>query len=417
MANKLIAIVVLLLFAFVMSAAEVAFYSLTSSREPLSGRISSAFFKHPQLLLSTILISNAASVFLFTLIGASLAVDVSSKFALNRTLMFIVGVFVFSGMLIIFADAVPKIVAARNPKLVARLSLPLLLLLLIVESPLVFPLNFFLSKINARRRKYPLTIDSEGLKTLSQVATKAGVIGENEAQLLRKISFLGDRTVRDSMTMRGEIISLGDDSKFDEVLEILRRSEHSRIPVYSETPDNVVGILYARDFLRVFRRKGSHRKFTASSLMRKPVFVPETQSLEKLIETFRTNKVHIAVVVNEFGGLAGLITLSDVVRGIFGSSAEKPRESLLITNLPDGGFLINGNARLEEISHDVGGISFGIDSGETLSSFLVGVHGSVPRVGSKIQVGNFEFEIAEATPKAILQVKLRQLYSGSAAKQ
>jgi CBS domain containing-hemolysin-like protein len=415
-AIKSIVIIVLLFFAFVLSAAEVALYSLTSSREPLEGKISSRLFKYPQLLLSTILVSNAAAVFLFTLIGASLDIEVSSRLSLNRTLGLGIGVFAFSGMLILFADAVPKIVAARNPKLVVRLSLPLLVLLLIAESPLVYPLNSFLSRINARRRKHVLTIDNKGLKTLSHIATRAGVIDENEAQLLRKISFLGEKTVRDSMTMRGEITSIPDDSKFDAIVETLRKSEHSRIPVYSGTPDNVVGILYARDFLRVFRRKISRKMFNVGALMRKPVFVPETQSLEKLIETFRTNKVHMAVAVNEFGGLAGIITLSDVVRGIFGSSAEKPREGLLITRLSDGVFLANGNARLEEISHDVGGFDFGFDSGETVSSFLVSLHGSVPRVASKIQVGNFEFEIAEATPKAVLQVKLHPLYSGSVAR-
>lgn len=315
-------------------------------------------------------------------------------------------------MLIIFADAVPKMVAARNAKLVVRLLLPLLALLVIIESPLVYPINFFLTRINARRKKSSLTIDSDGLKRLSKVAARTGVIEENVAQLLEKLAFFGEKTVRDAMTMRSEIVSISDDIKFDEVVNVLNKSEHSRFPVYSGTADNVVGILYARDFLHSFRRKAQRKKFSVRTLMRKPVFVPETQSLEKLLEAFKANMVHIAVVVDEFGGLAGIVTLSDVVREIFGSSAEMPRKGFVVAKLSDNSFIVKGTARLDEITSELfdSGDSFGefdAESGETVSSFLVRHHGSVPRVGSKIMVGNLEFEIEQATPKAILQVILR----------
>lgn len=258
-----------------------------------------------------------------------------------------------------------------------------------------------------------MTIDSNGLKTLSKIAARAGVIEENEARLLGKISFLGEKTVRDAMTMRAEIVSVPDDIKFDGVVETLKKSEHSRLPVFSGTRDNVVGMLYARDFLPNFRRKTHRKKFNVRTLMRKPVFVPETQSLEKLIETLKANMVHIAVVVDEFGGLAGIITLSDVVRGIFGSSAERPRKGFLVTKLPGDSFLVKGNARLDEIASDVEGFEIDAESGDTISAFLVRAHGSVPRVGSRIEIGDFEFEIDQATPKAILQVKLRLLKTGS----
>ncbi len=141
-------------------------------------------------MLSTILVSNAAAVFLFTLLGASIAVDISAEFSANKALAIGIEVVIISGVLIIFADAVPKMVAARNAKLVVRLLLPLLALLVIIESPLVYPINFFLSRINARRKKSSLTIDSDGLKRLSKIAARAGVIEENEAQLLGKIALL-----------------------------------------------------------------------------------------------------------------------------------------------------------------------------------------------------------------------------------
>ena len=314
MVTQLIIIVVLLIFAFVLSASEVALYSLTGSHETLEGRISSRLFKAPQLLLSTILVSNAIAVFMFSLMGASLALDLASAFSFNKTIAVSIEIVIVTGLLILFADTVPKIVASRNPKFVVRTTLPFLTVLVAIESPIVFPMNSFLSYINRKRKKSSVTIDNEGLKILSEIAATAGVMEENEAHLLKKIALLGEKTVRNAMTPRPGIISVSVDSKFNNVLQILRSCEHSRLPVYSETIENIVGMLYARDFLRVFRRKSSRKKFQISMLMRKLVFVPETQSIEKLIETFKENKVHIAVVVDEFGGLAGLVTLSDVVR-------------------------------------------------------------------------------------------------------
>lgn len=423
MATQLIIIIALLVIAFVLSASEVALYSLTSSHESFEGRVSSWLFKSPQLLLSTILVSNAMVVFLFSLLGALFALDLASRFSFSKTIAVLVEVVIFSGMLIFFADTVPKIMASHNPKLVAKVTLPFLAILVVITSPIVFPLNSLLTHINRNRRRTSLSIDNKGLKTLSKIAATAGIMDEKEARLLRKIAFLGEKTVRNAMTPRAEIVSVSVDSLFDEVVEILKRCEHSRLPVYSEMPENVVGMLYARDFLRVFRKEISlskrtirGKRFRVSAVMRKVVFVPETQSLEKLIETYRENKVHIAVVVDEFGGLAGIVTLSDVVREIFGSSAEQPKIDQRISKLSNSTFVVKGSVRLEEISAEVEDFDVGEKSSETISSLLTELHGHVPKLGSKIKFGNFEFEVEQATPKNILQVRLHRLNSNPVTK-
>lgn len=411
MLTSIIVLVILLVLAFVLAAAEVALYTVTSSGEPVKGRLEERLFKSPQLLLSTILVSNAVAVFLFTLIGASVAVEAAVLLSINKAIAVAVEVVVVSGMLIFFADAVPKIVALHNTRLVIKLSMPLLIILLVVELPVVYPLNSFLSKITARRRRKALTLDNRKLKSLSRIAGGTGVIEENEADLLRKISVLGERNVKDTMTSREEIISISEKARFDEVVESFRKSEHSRLPVYSGSKENVVGILYARDFLPMLRKKTGRKSFVAGAMVRPPVFVPETQSLEKLLETFKVNKRHLAVVVDEFGGLSGIVTLSDVVREIFGSSAEMPREGTKLTKLPGGGYIVKGGARIEELAGELGPFDFEYEPGATVSALLINTRGSVPRVGSKTRLGNLEFEVVQATPKAILQVRLRQLYS------
>ncbi len=400
----------LLIAAFILSACEVAFYSLTSAQEKLEGKIYS-LLKSPQLLLSTILVSNAIAVFLFSLLAASLAVDVASHFSISKTLVITAEVIVASGLLILFADTIPKIIASRNPRGIAKATLPILTLLLLVESPVVLPLNSFLSRISRKRKKTSLSIDDGGLKTLAELAASAKVMDENEARLLNKIAFLGEKTVRNAMTPRAQITSISEEAHFNEVLDVLKRHEHSRVLVYSRAPENIVGILYARDFLPVFRRKSARKTFRIGGLMRKPVFVPETQSIEQLIETFRENRVHIAVVVDEFGGLAGIVTLSDVVREIFGSSAEGPREGERIKRLSDSVFLVKGLARLDEVAAEVDGFNVGQMPGETVSALLTELEGHVPRLGSRLNVGNFEFEVVQATPKNVVQVRIHRVNS------
>ncbi len=412
--TKFLILAALLAIAFILSAAEVALYTLTSSGEHVKGRLKEYFFKSPQVLLSTILVSNAVAVFLFSLIGASAALDLAEKLKISNTIAVTAEVIIISGLLIFFADAVPKIVALGNPRLLLDISFPVVLLLLVVESPVVYPLNRFLSRITSRRKRNPLSIDNEGLKTLSKIAGRTGVIDENEAELLRKISFLGERNVRDTMTTREEIVSLSRDAGFDDVVGAFRKSEHSRLPVYSESPDNIVGMLYARDVLPLLKKKTSRKQFAVGQIMRSPVFVPETQSLEKLLETYRANKVHIAIVVDEFGGISGLVTLSDVVREIFGSSAELPREGARLLRLQDGSIIAKGSTRLGELAGYLGAFGFEYEPGDTVSLLLSTTRGSVPRVGNKTRVGNLEFEVVQATPKAVLQVRVRQLYFQSA---
>lgn len=408
MTTKFLSIFVLLLCSFALSAAEVALYSLTSSNEKMPGRVAMKLLGSPQLLLTTILVSNAVAVFLLTLLGASLAMDFASQLSLNKTMAVVVEVIIISGTLIILADAVPKVIAARNPKLVIRLSLPLLLALVLVESPFVIPLNKFLSRITARRNRPTLSIDNKGLKTLSQIAGHAGVIEEQEAELLRKISDLGEKNVRGAMTPRTQIVSVSVDCGLKEIVDAFNQSEHSRLPVYTNASDNIIGVVYARDVLPLMRKRNKGRKFDTSLIMRKPIFVPESQSIENLLDTFRSNRVHIAMVVDEFGGLAGLVTLSDVVREIFGTGGEMPREGTRVVRQKDGSLLIKGGSKLEDVAAEVGGLDLDYQPEDTVSSLLINRHGSVPRVGTRLEIGKFIFEIEQATPKAILQVRLRQ---------
>ncbi len=169
----------------------------------------------------------------------------------------------------------------------------------------------------------------------------------------------------------------------------LNKSEHSRLPVYSGTADNVVGILYARDFLHSFRRKTQRKKFNVRTLMRKPVFVPETQSLEKLIETFKANMVHIAVVVDEFGGSGGnCYTFGCCSWKYSGQVPKCPRKGFVVAKLSDNSFLVKGSARLDEIASDsslwrlASRVRFRVRRHDFFLSCAA--HGSVPRVGSRI---------------------------------
>ncbi len=416
MTTKFLIIFLLLALSFLTSAAEVALYASNSVRGAARYEMGGKRLKSPQTFLSTILVTNSVANFLFALYAASLTLDLSRSLALDRTLTVPLEIVIVTSLLIFLADAVPKIVASNNPRLINKISMPLVSVLTVVEAPIVLPLNALLARVNSHRRRPSVTIDNEGLKVLSKIAGNAGVLEEHEADLLRKIAFLGEKTVKDAMTLRTGIVSIPTNSTFDEVVDVFQRSEHSRLPVHDGSLENIIGMLYAREFLPIFRKKGSHTKFDVRSLMRQPIYVPETQSLEMLLETFKMNRLHIAVVVDEFGGLAGIVTLSDVVREIFGSSAEMPRENSKAVRIGEDTYMAGGGVRLDDLASEVGGLDFGFDPVDTVSALLIERYGEVPRVGNKMKIGSFEFEVEQATPKAILQVRVRQLYSGSVAK-
>lgn len=396
-----------LCLAFLLSAFEVAFF-LSRQDGVDSSPIIRYLRRNEKWVLSTILVFNAVSVFMFALFGASVAITFGDQSGISRLLSFTVETVLVSGILVLFADAVPKIVASKNVHTFVTFGGPVILLLMFVGFPLTLPLGSLLNKLTASRKSGKVAIDREGLRTLSEMAGSSGLLCESEAELLKKISLFGEKIVRDIMTPRTAIVSIEKGASLQDVIHVFRQSHFTHLVVYEKSLDEVAGLLHIRDVLRLSKDR-RRKRVPYDLIMRKPIFVPETQPIEKLLDAFRTYQTRNAIVVDEFGGVAGLVTVSDVVKSVFGGSTELTRNEWLRRVTVDGSYSVPGLERLDDISSQFGGFDFEYDPAKTISSLLTETLGRVPRVGTKLEIGSFLFEVTQATPKQILQVRIKKL--------
>ncbi|MGC8594740.1 MAG: hemolysin family protein [Candidatus Kryptoniota bacterium] len=407
MAVKLLFLMLFLSLSFLLSAFEVAFFSGRQD-DDLASAIVKYFRRNEKWVLSTILIFNAVWVFLFAFLAASVAVALGDQARITPVLSVSVETVLVSGILVIFADAVPKIVASKNIKTFVTLGAPVILFFMFVGLPLTLPLGSLLNKLAKSRKGAKVIIDREGLRTLSQMAGSSGLLGESEAELLKKISLFGEKIVRDIMTPRTAIVSIEKGSPLQQVIQVFQQSHFTHLVVYEKSLDEVAGLLHIRDILRLSRDR-RRKKIPYDLIMRRPIFVPETQPVEKLLDTFRTYQTRNAIVVDEFGGVAGLVTVSDVVKSVFGESAEQSRDEWLRRVAIDGSYIVPGVERLDNISAQIGEFDFEYDPGKTISSLLTETIGAVPRIGARLQLGSYLFEVVQATPKQILHVRIKRL--------
>ncbi len=237
------------------------------------------------------------------------------------------------------------------------------------------------------------------------------VVGDDASQegnMLKSIVRFGDETVSGVMTSRLDMVDIDISASFGEICECVEASAFSRIPVYEETRDNIVGILYIKDLLPHIAKGEA---FEWQSLMRKPFFVPETKKIGDLLKEFQKNKVHIAIVVDEFGGTSGLITMEDIIEEIVGDiQDEYDDDEQLYSKLDDSTYLFEGKILLSDFYRVIGGEppeieSLAVDS-ETLAGLLLEIKGEFPALHEHVRVGNYDFEVMNVDKRRILKVKL-----------
>lgn len=240
-------------------------------------------------------------------------------------------------------------------------------------------------------------------KAILEARAEGEVEPEEESMLLGILRF-NDLQVQDTMTPRTDIDCVPDDMPLEEVARIIVECGHSRIPVYRETRDNMVGIIHAKDVLSCILDPGSPH--TVSAVMREPFFVPETKSIRTLLQEFRARKLHIAIAIDEYGGTAGLITIEDVIEEIVGDIEDEhdtPQEDDI---RPVGGnvYELTGRALLEDL-HELG-VNIESDEVDTIGGFLCMEAGNVPGMGESFTIGGWTFTVIDADMKLIRLLRM-----------
>jgi gliding motility-associated protein GldE len=417
-ANSSIAIgilflVILLLCSALISGAEVALFSLTQTdidsqieQNSRSFRIISNLLEKPKKLLATILVANnfinIGVVILFAYLGESIFHSIEIVW-----LRFMVEVVVVTFLILLFGEILPKVYANRNSVKFANFMAYPLRVLDVLISPLSLPMRSFTLAIHNKlgTQKSNLSVDqlSQALELTSEEDTT-----KEEQKILQGIVSFGNTDTKQVMRPRIDIFALDASSKYTDILPEVIKNGYSRIPVYTDNIDNVTGILYVKDLLPYIDRK----QFEWTSLIREPFFVPENKKLDDLMEEFQDKKVHLAVVVDEYGGTSGLVSLEDVIEEIVGDiSDEFDDDDLIYSKLDDNNYVFEGKTTLkdfyriikledETVFEDKKG------EAETIAGFILENSGNFPRLNSEINFDNYVFTIEAIDKKRIKRIKI-----------
>ena len=416
-ANYLLVVGMLLLIALVLTSAlisgsEIAFFSLNRARiNTLNGKRAEAvrwLWNKPEKLLATILIYNnlvniaiiILSVWLFNYL-----------FSLQHPWMeFLVNVVLITAIILLFCELLPKIIANLKPVSFAYIMANPLKVGMVLIYPLVLILVKSTVLIDKKLKRKSVDISREELNEAITYSTKMAEGDVEEAKLLKGIITFGDKEVTEIMTSRMDVIGIDQEEPFESVLEIIRDSGFSRFPVYKDNIDQVVGVLHIKDMLPFLGQQGNVKW---QDKIRPVYVIPENKKIKDLLKEFQQKKRHIAVVVDEFGGANGIITLEDVIEEIVGDISDEfdvdddmPDYRKLGDNLYEfeGKVLIHDFLKILEIADDYGHMAKG--EADTLAGFLLEMKGDIPDPNEKITYQSLEFTVKEVDQRRIKKIQI-----------
>ncbi len=411
-------LVLLLMCSALISGAEVAFFGFSSTdvnelleNKTSKGAMIAKLLDRPKKLLATILIANntinIGVVLLFGTIGEVLFADLHYQLFGILSVRFLLEVVVATFLILMFGEILPKVYANRNKKAFAHLMVYPLKVLDLLFSPLSLPMRsgtiFLHDKLG--KEKSNLSVDhlSQALELTSE-----GDTSKEEQKILQGIVTFGNTDTKQVMRPRIDIFALNEEMKFPEVIAEIKSHGYSRIPVFSKNMDNVLGVLYVKDLLPYIDRK----TFNWMGLIREPYFVPENKKLDDLLLEFQEKKMHLAVVVDEYGGTSGIVTLEDIIEEIVGDiSDEFDDEDLVFSKLDERNFVFDGKTTLKDFYRVVKIVEedlFEAQKGEseTIAGFVLEIAGSFPKRGDKIKFNDYMFVVESLDKKRLKQIKI-----------
>ena len=406
---------VLLVLSGFFSASETAYFSLSTAdidrlrpREDFPSRQVVNLLSHPKKLLISIVVGNTIVNIAAASLAAILTLDLCMHLGLDIEIGIIIDIIVVSFVILIFSEIVPKVVAVKNSRKVAlNFAFPLTIFFYLF-SPIVSIFHIFTEWLTHlfRVEKSKVLLSEEELRSLVDVGEEKGTLEQDEKEMIHSIFEFGETTVKEIMIPRIDMVCTSTDDNLNSLLELVRKYMHSRIPVYKEKVDNIVGIIYAKDLLP-FLDRDKESEFDLQKLARPAYFVPEQKKIDDLLREFQNEKIHMAIVVDEYGGTAGLVTLEDIIEEIVGEiQDEHDLELPLITRINENEFIVDGAKDLEELNSE---LQFDLpteEGVETLGGFLYGLFGSVPKEKQQVIYNGYKFVIEKVVRRRIKQVRI-----------
>ena len=407
------ALIVLLICSALISGTEVAFFSMsqTDLNKAAESKLNTQklvvkLLQNPQKVLATILIANnfinILVVLVFAYIGEFIFKDITPQL-----LKFLIEVVLVTFLILLFGEVLPKVYATRNSlKFAAFMAYPINILnslLSVISLPLMSLTNSIENRLGKKQSNLSVEKLSQALELTSNQATT-----KDEHKILEGIVSFGNTETGQIMTPRIDIFAISDDESFSNIVSNIVKKGFSRNPVYKENIDEIIGVLYAKDLLPHLNKNN----FNWITLIRDPYFVPENKKLDDLLKEFQEKKNHLAIVVDEYGGTSGIITLEDVIEEIVGDiNDEYDDDDISFSRLDDNNFLFEGKTNLKDFFKilDIEDTElFEINKGEseTIAGFILEIYGKFPKKNEVINFENFKFKVEAVDQKRIKKVKV-----------
>jgi CBS domain containing-hemolysin-like protein len=311
-------------------------------------------------------------------------------------------------IVLVFGEIIPKTYAiARSEKLANFLAKPLNFILTII-----YPIAFFFHKITDLIIKIlPIkkeqTFDSEEeLMMLAEVGEEEGTLDHEESDMIQSVLEFKNKLVKEILTPRVDVVALDAVNTLDEAMDVIMNKKYSKIPVYRDTIDNIKGILYAKDIIPYLI--GSRPEISLLNLTREPYFIPETKPIDEVMQEFKIKKTNIAVVVDEWGGTSGILTLEDIVEEVTGELRDPfdKEEYEIITN-KDGSSVVDGSIHIYDIEENFD-IKFPDDRDyDTLAGFILDDIGDIPKEGEKVVLNDYQFKVLKVASNRIDKIEVQ----------
>lgn len=415
----IIALVILLMLSALMSGSEVAFFSLKKkdieeAKEEKASKIDliQKLLRNKKKLLANILIANNFVNIGIVLLSAYLSSNLVHPYLeginfLGIDVKVIFDVVIITFILLLFGEIIPKIYSAQNPLSFSQLTAPALNFTDLLARPIAWPM-MRLSDVLEKKLKPNQTISVDHLTQALELTSEDETTTNEEQKILEGIVNFGNTETRQIMTPRVDMFSLRLETEFHKVIALVSDKGFSRVPVYDDNIDEIRGVLYAKDLLP-FLNQENHDWV---QLLRKPFFVPENKKLDDLLDDFQNRKIHMAIVVDEYGGTSGIVSLEDVLEEIVGDiSDEFDDEQVFYSKLDNDNYLFEGKTSLKDFyrlmdveEEDLFEENKG--EAETLAGFVLEIAGETPNRRQKISFENYVFLIESIDKKRIKRIKV-----------
>lgn len=419
----LILLIILLFVSAFFSGSEVAIFGLDKkkvsnyfSNNNIIQRYLNILLSSPRRLLISILIGNNLVNVAISIISVILVTELSLIYDLDINLMIGIQIILISTLILIFGELIPKMIATNYQiPLLKVITVPLYFFTVVIYpiAEIISELiRFTTSKFEFDRKKF--AVNSQELADISLLSDNRISLNQSEKEILESLTDFKDISVFEIMTPRVDIIALSLNDNIDKAIEVVTESGHSRIPIYENSIDNIVGILYAKDLLKFIINPKLKTGTNLKSLIKRPLFVPETKKIDDLLNEFQLKKNHIAIVVDEYGGTAGIITLEDIIEEVLGDIWDEfDRSELNINAISENVFIVNANLTFSEFESETK-FKLLVDDkikGYSIASYLLDHFGEIPSEKVTLDLSNMKLTVIEVAKKRIKKVQIEILNS------